>query len=388
MTTSMTPPPTGHFAPLLDPTHRPLHAREVARFVQAALPRFDDGRRVTFVGLHDRDLPEALWQGVSAVPDVTLLAYDLREGDPSDHLRQILSAPDAGHFSFHSFCETQGRPTSRFAKNFAKSLSKDRGSPGASADYTSYEFPRRDLLAWQAETVLAGHFAGDPAAQRQSADRFFSLLSEHGDGGNYTVEVLSGPADERRRLTVSGKRPWMELCGPAVVGDIRFAPGCELFWNGVEVDGDFHCTGALNLLPLGNEFDDAPYRRLLELGARLPGEGVDLRLKEGRLVAVDSPGTLAAAFSEVFARDEAYSTVVEVGIGLSPAALPLITSWASPTNEAVSGVHVGFGADPADIDRFTTRIHLDFVAPDVTVLVNGQVFYTNGEFTPEPTPAA
>ncbi|MFJ9041442.1 hypothetical protein ACIRF8_33365 [Streptomyces sp. NPDC102406] len=377
---------TAHSAPSLDPTHRPLRAPDVTRFVRAALPRFTDGRRVTVVGFYDRELPEALWQGISAVPDLTLIAYDLREGDPTDHLEKLLSAPDAGHFSFHDFCQVLSRPTSRFAKGYAKSRTATGDEPGAGADYTSYEFPRRDLESWQVETVLAGHFAGDPAEQRRSADRFFSLLSR-GDGADYTVEVLSGPASERRRLTVTGKSPWMELCGPSVVGDVRFAPGCELFWNGAEVDGDFHCTGALNLLPLGNEFDDAPYRRLLELGALLPDEAVDLRLKAGRLTGIDSPGPLAAAFAEVFASDVAYSHVVEVGIGLSPAALPLITSWASPTNEAVSGVHVGLGADPAHIDRFATRIHLDFVAPDVTVLVNGELFYDQGRFTADTTAA-
>jgi hypothetical protein len=378
---------TEHSARPADPTFRPLRAQEVTRFVQAALPRFPDGRRVTVVGLYDRELPEALWQGLSAVPGTVLLGYDLREGDPTDHLKEILSAPGAGHFSFHNFCEVQGRPAARFAKSYTKSATGEGSTTHAGADYTSYEFPRRDLTSWQVETVLAGHFAGDPAAQRQNADHFFSLLSARPDGSDYTVEVLSGPAGERRRLTVTGKQPWMELCGPSVAGDVRFAPGCELFWNGVEVSGDFHCTGALNLLPLGNEFDDAPYRRLLQLGALLPGEGVDLRLKEGRLTGIESPGPLAAAFAEVFASDEAYSHVVEVGIGLSPAALPLITSWASPTNEAVSGVHVGFGADPAHIDRFATRIHLDFVAPDVTILVNDEVFYDSGQFTRAATAA-
>jgi hypothetical protein len=192
--------------------------------------------------------------------------------------------------------------------------------------------------------------------------------------------VLTGQAGEQRRLIVSGKRPWMELCGPSVVGDVRFAPGCELFWNGDEVTGDFQCTGALNLLPLGNEFDEVSYRRLLDLGRSLSREPLDLHIENGQLTGIDSAGKLADDFKEIFDTDVAYSHVVEVGIGLSPTALPLITSWASPTNEAVAGVHVGFGADPANIDHFDTRIHLDFVVPEVRVIVNDHLFYADGGF--------
>jgi hypothetical protein len=350
-----------------DSTFRALRAEEVARFFEAALPKFPDGRKVTVVGIYDMDFPESLWQGISSVSDVILLSYDLREGDPSKHLEEIWST-QAGYFSFHDFCDVLGRPASRLVKSWAKS---------GKADYTSYEFPRLELEPWQAETVLAGHFAGDPRHQRKIADRFFSLLAGH---GSYEVEVLTGPAGDQRRLVVSGKRPWMELCGPNIVGDVRFAPGCELFWNGVDVTGDFHCAGALNLLPLGNEFDETPYRRLLDFGRAIGNEPLDLHVETGRLTGIDSDGQLAGGFKEVFATDVAYSHVVEVGIGLSSAALPLITSWASPTNEAVSGVHVGFGADPANIDRFGTRIHMDFVTPEVSVNVNDQPFYQHGEF--------
>jgi hypothetical protein len=148
-----------------DPTFRALHADAVRKFFANTLPKLSDQRQETVLGLYDMDLPEALWQGMSSVPDVI--------------------------------------------------------------------------------------------------------------------------------LSVSGKRPWMELCGPSVVGDVRFVPGCGLFWNGNDVTGDFQCSGALNLLPLGNEFDEEPYRRLLDLGRFLSSEPLDLHIENGRLSGIDSAGKLA-----------------------------------------------------------------------------------------------
>ena len=182
-------------------------------------------------------------------------------------------------------------------------------------------------------------------------------------------------------LTLRGPFPWMELCGPLAEGDIRFAPGSELFYNGSRVDGTLYCAGGINLLPLRSvRLEEETCRALLELGRHIPEDPLDLDFVAGRLAGIRSRGPLAQHFMAIFRSHEAFSWAVEVGIGMAAAAGPLIRDWAAPSNEAVPGVHVGLGADPGNPWRFSTNVHLDFVAPDVQIAVNGQSYFERGTF--------
>jgi hypothetical protein len=273
------------------------------------------------------------------------------------------------YLSVHEYCGHTVFPNQVSAVEFARTA--------GGMDYTSFEFPRFDLTDGQVSLLIARFIAGDPARERAQAETFFHLL---GNDPGYHVEVRSGPARDRL-LTVRGPFPWMELCGPLVEGDIRFAPGSELFYNGVQVDGTLYCDGGINLLPLRSDrLEEGTCRALLDLGRCIADDPLDLDFAAGRLTGIRSRGPLAGEFQSVFRRNEAFSWAVEVGIGMAASAGPLIHEWAAPTNEAVPGVHVGLGADPGNPLRFTTTVHMDFVAPDVQILVNGACYYDRGTF--------
>jgi hypothetical protein len=170
----------------------------------------------------------------------------------------------------------------------------------------------------------------------------------------------------------------------------RFASGAELFYDGREVSGTFSFWGGLNVLPLKKPGgygvrELQHFERFCALAKHAPAEPVVLTLERGRIVAVEGDAQHAPVLRALLAEHEAFRQLNEVGIGLNDAAGPLVRSWPSPTNEAIPGVHLGFGADPAHGDRFDTAIHFDFVEPRATVFVNDQMYFDAGHFAAEPS---
>lgn len=244
-------------------------------------------------------------------------------------------------------------------------------------DYTSFELPRFGLTDAQFADQLGRFVAGDLDRQRDITDHFFGLL---GTTVPYRIDILSGEHREHR-LTITGCDPWMELTGPLCSGNVRFAPGAELFSRGQGASGVLKCTGGLNILPLRSQTPEIAFcDALLEIASRIATDPLLLRIDRGRIVDVFSDGDLADCLMSLLAADPAFSTVVEVGIGVSSAARPIVNSWPAASNEAVPGVHVGVGADPSDTRRFRTTIHFDFVCEEVSIQVNGYPFFQDGNF--------
>jgi hypothetical protein len=341
----------------------------VRRFFQRYLVKDERRREHLTVLFFDLELPSSFYEGLRGVERTRLITVDAREIDSPAAVLAEHWDPDRRYLSVHDYLSRLMFPEEHSAINFCKSRE--------AVDYTSFEFPRFDTTTEQVEMLLFRYVSGDPERESSYADSFYSKL---GDNPDYEIQVLSGKELDRS-LTVSGPAPWMEICGPLVEGDIRFAPGSELFYNGESMQGVLHCDGAINLLPIrGFELDQGLCRRLLNLGRRIPSDPIDLFFRGGRLTDMRSEGGLATEFRDAFSTNAAFSSVVEVGIGLMHAAGPLIREWAAPTNEAVPGVHVGLGADPGNLSRFTCGTHMDFVAPHVKIQVNGAPFYDRGTF--------
>lgn len=348
----------------------PLTPELVRDFYQRYLFLDTGGREHLLVLFYDEPLPAALLEGLRAVPGTRLLAVDSSKLDSQVRFLETIEDPERKYLSIHDFCQTTYYPKAQAAVTFCE---KPRG-----VDYTSFEFPRFGATPEQLETLIYRFVAGDPAEQLRRADAFYGRLGE--DRG-YCIRVRSGPRRDRL-LEVRGPSPWLEICGPLQEGDLRFAPGAELFYSGTAVNGVLHCNAGINLLPLrGGNSDPATCERLLSLSSQLPEEPVDVVIREGRITELRSErDVVAAQLREIFASDEAYSHVIEVGIGLSDAAAPLINGWGATSNEAVPGVHIGIGADPGNTLRFKTSIHLDFVVPDLDIEVNAHPYFQSGRF--------
>lgn len=317
----------------------------------------------------DVELPHAFLDGLAQVPGTKLEVFDSRQVPNQADVVQEYYDPSSRYVSVHDYSAHRFYPASQAAGRVA--------GTGQGIDVTTFEFPRFDLSPAQIELLLARMVSGSPQTERLRADGFFRRLADRPD---YRIQVRSGDRLDRE-MTVSGPRGWVELCGPLMEGDIRFAPGSELFYNGTDINGTLHCAGGLNLLPFRSEsLDEVLCRRILGLGARIGQDPLDLDIEAGRLVGIRSGGPLAAMFQETFKVHEAFTWVVEIGIGMSDGAAPLIHDWSAPTNESVPGVHLGLGADPGDPGRFDTAVHMDFVCPQVLVRVNEDLFFDRGSF--------
>lgn len=344
-------------------------ADTVRRFYEQYLFLNPGGREHLTLLFFDLELPPALLQGLAAVNGTRLLLVDARRIESQAKVLAHLWDPARRYISVHDYTAHTFFPFEETAVRFSE--------VGRGIDYTSFEFPRFDLTNDQVELLIGRYIARNPNQELTYADAFYARL---GNNPDYTITVRSGLRLDRT-LHIRGPKPWLEICGPLAEGDIRFAPGSELFYNGEAIDGSLHCDGALNLLPLrGNLSEEGLCRRLLALGQRLPEDPVDLEFQRGHLVDIRSAGPLADEFKALFSLEPAFSYVVEVGIGLMESAGPLIREWAATTNEAVPGIHVGLGADPGNTSRFATAVHFDFVTPDVQIDVNNRLFYQDGIF--------
>jgi hypothetical protein len=348
----------------------PLNADDVRRFYQAYLCTDVAPREHLTIVFHDFELPKALVDGISAVKGTRLILANMREENDQLKVMEKWWDPSKRYLSVHDFTTDCFSSPERSAIPYAER--------GRGCDFTSFEFPRFDLQPDQIEHLLAVVARSQQSQEVARADRFFEMLGTNSD---YELLIRSGP-DRRHTLRVGGPSPWLEICGPLTESEVRFSPGCELFYSGLNVNGVIHCSGAINLLPLrGPEFDEPLCRELMRLGAALGESPVDLHFSAGRLtdVCANVP-QMAQAFKAVFASDVAFSHLVEVGIGTRDSAKPLIRNWAATSNECVPGVHVGLGADPGSPKRFKTQVHVDFVLPDVSVEVNGRLYYDGAQF--------
>jgi hypothetical protein len=309
--------------------------------------------------LHDSGLFDPILECLLDLSFGEVFVFDTRAA-AVDTVRRWL-ARRTGHVSVHNFATDHGGDVAGEFKRWVNA-NPQRG------DYTVYEYPRVDLRDWQVLETLRRHFLSSPLSQAEECDRFFQLLSRR-----VPYEVVATSRDGAR-LEVGGTSGWMVLAGPIEPGDQRFAPGCELFYNGASISGTFGGAG-MNILPLGMDFDRDAYDRSLDLSRTLADDPLTFQVEAGRVTSFNSPtGRSAKLWRAVFETDSSFADVVEVGIGLSDEAGPIITDWAAPSNEAIRGVHVGFGANPGNFDRTGNLLHIDFVAAGATVNVNDEPF--------------
>jgi hypothetical protein len=346
-----------------------LTVESVRSFYDRYLHRDPLGREHVTLVFFDSFLPVELLQGLHAVTRTKAVFSDMRVAGDQAAVLQEWWDPETRYVSVHDF-STATFPTKE--DSAVAFVQRNRA-----IDYTSFEFPRFDLTLPQIELLLARVMAADFAEEGRRASAFYRRL---GNAPSYEISVRSGP-DRDREMTVRGPSPWMELCGPVAEGEIRFSPGCELFYFGREVDGVLHCREGINFLPLrGGKLDLGQCRHIVALGAAIPDDPLDIVLERGRIVEMRSKRGLARAFEDAFAFSDAFRDVVEVGIGLRDSSRPLIRDWAAPSNEAIPGVHLGIGADPAAPARAATSVHLDFVVGDCSITVNGKPFYDGHRF--------
>jgi len=349
----------------MDPALRVEQRRELTtRFYSNYLNFPHDGREHISVLFYDRPLPRWFGEGLEAIQGTRWIYVDANKIASQREVLEALWAPGKRYLSVHDYVVDTFFPGFQTAVRFTE--------VGHDVDYTSFEFPRFDVTQDQMEELLWRYVRGDCRDQLQRADVFYQIL---GNDPGYEVVVRSGP-NRTQTLVVRGPEPWMELVGPLCEGNVRFAPGAELFYHGRQVSGTLHCNAGINLLPLRSPDPEVELcRALLDAAQVLRDDPIDLEIRGGRVVAIRSVGPAARRFKDLFATDEAFSHVVEVGLGLSVTAGPLEYTWAATSNEAVAGIHLGIGADPADTARFNTQVHLDFVCPDASIEVNGKLYY-------------
>lgn len=340
-------------------------AAAVRAHFESYLNRAHGARRHRTIVIHDGRVPDYL---CDALADVSWTRFELLDARQVTNQASYLQACQGSgdYLSVHELVVDLAISAETGAVRFAKHAQR--------CDFTSYEFPRFSCTDSERDLILLRHFAGRPLEQRVIADRFFDLL---GRQVPYEVTVRSG-VDLACELRVVSRTPWLELCGPLMAGDLRFTPGCELFYAGTEVSGEIAFGSGLNIVPLKCDRQYSAkeleaYARLLELSCSLAEHGLVVMVENGRIGRVDERGS---SVSELLSLDPAYRLVNEVGIGLNAAALPLVKDWAATSNEAVPGMHLGLGADPGNRTLFDTAIHFDFVEPAVQIEVNGELFYS------------
>lgn len=347
---------------------------QVHNYLSELLNKNTGGREHHLFAFYDSDLmPSAFWRGLSSYPHATFHAVDCRGLESQSAVLDRFYDPERNYLTIFDFCLETLYSEKKAAIRYAH---REKG-----LDFMSFEFPRYGYTPIQIEAVLARVVACSPNLQLERANSFYEKLAEN---VGYTIDVLSGP-DHTSHLQVKGPKSWMEIAGPLQEGDIRFAPGAELFYSGRDVSGRFHThKGGLNLLPLRTSTvtqdtlnDVGEFTRL---GARLREEPLELFIENGKVTGLESRTSIAKDFKKLMDKSQAFYNVVEVGLGLSHAAAPIIYDWASTTNEAVAGIHIGLGADPGQPDRFDTNIHLDFVINHADIRVNGEEYFRNGTF--------
>lgn len=324
----------------------------------------------------DVNLPDWFLVGLGGVKGTTWKVVDTRTIESQRTLLEGLWDPRARYISVHDYTAHRFFGVDQSAVKFAEVSN--------SIDYTSFEFPRFGLTSEQIAILLCRYVSGDPFQHIGHVDAFFELLNDDPD---YNIVFQTGPKHSYE-LTVAGPGPWMELAGPLCEGNMRFAPGAEIFYHDGDVSGELHCSEGINLLPLrSNDPEKDLCQQFLRLGRLIQEDPIVLSIEASKVVGYRSAcGRSEQLFRQITETNAAFYQLVEVGIGMSYAASPLIHDWGATSNEAVPGVHVGIGADPANTKRFKTNVHVDFVCPTSRILVNDKLFYDGKAFvSPEST---
>ena len=322
------------------------------------------------VVIHDGRLPPEMVEGLKAVRETNCHFVDGRV--VNDHAKYVreLACSASEYISIHEFYLDSALSSEVSAKRLCSEKN---------CDFTSYEFVRPVCTNAQRDTTLARHFGADLSMQDAIANTFFQFLRKQCTPYEVRFESVAGS------LRVKDSIPWLELLGPLQEGDVRFCPGSELFYSGKNVRGTLSCSGCNNVVLLkramgyGKEELDVA-KRLVEIGKGKPSDGFILTIEDGIIVEVCGDTRSAKLFREITAEDEAYRTLNEVGVGLNISAVPAVREWSCPANEALPGVHLGFGADPGKGRTFGTAVHFDIVERDVRMFVNDVLMYTPAGF--------
>jgi leucyl aminopeptidase (aminopeptidase T) len=207
----------------------------------------------------------------------------------------------------------------------------------------------------------------DYEEQERIADRFFALLSTRKP---YRVSVKT----ESGNLVVEDRRPWFDFAGRLREGELRFLPAGEVSYAGDRADGEFIVDGAI--LPFPEHPDLAEKARAIgRLSRTVELDPLVLEIRKGLIVNASGNVRAREAISRLFDEDNRYRQVVEVGISFNSASRKFIHQWPAASNEVHPGVHLGLGGDPSRSNkRGPALIHIDLIAANCQVLVNGQRF--------------
>jgi hypothetical protein len=240
--------------------------------------------------------------------------------------------------------------------------------------------PRRDLARLELPLPAVGFqpsFASyllrvvaraDYSTQERAANAFFRLLTR-ADPYQVTVRTAAG------ELEVTDTRGWFDVGGRLRDGENRILPAGEVAYAGDNINGTFVADGAI--LPSPQHPDLG--RQAVSLGRKfgdVPKTPVTFEISSGRVMRVYGEGDAAAAISHLVERDERYRAVTEVGISFNDACTEFVYDWPAASNESRPGVHVAIGGDasPDDPDNSEPLIHLDCMAANVQVFINGRPF--------------
>ncbi len=250
-----------------------------------------------------------------------------------------------------------------------------------SAALTTLELPRYNLTQVQVTETLERWLKDSPFEHLKIADSFFEKLEMKKNP--YSLKFITGKQEVFYKLTVEDISPIMEISGPLEIGDIRFAPAAELYYGGNQINGSLLCNrGALSILPFRsiNRDEKDLYENILYAGKMLKDDSVLLTIQAGTIISIESENSyVEKVFNDILFSHYAFTSIVEVGIGLSTTSFPLIYNWGATSNEASLGMHLGIGADPTNANNTTTKMHFDFICPQVQIMVNDQLFYNNIE---------
>ena len=328
----------------------------------------DTTKHVTLI-FFDINLPHYLIEGVKQIKGTEVHFIDLKSIESQKQEILKFYNPQKNYVSIFDYSYETFFPIEETALSLI--------SNGKGMDYTSFEFPRYNINEFQIDFLVKKQILSDPEKELQYADLFFNLL---GNNSNYQIQLFSGNNSEYC-LNVPGPNPWMEVCGPLCEGNVRFSPGCELFRDGHNVNGEFLCSEGINLLPFrSNNLAIQTCDQFLRLGRNLVYDPILIELQNSQITSINSKKDSAKILKDIIRLNYEFSWCVEIGLGLCPSAAPIENNWGATSNESIPGFHIGFGADPGDTSRFATPIHVDFMITKGTVLIDEKPFYKNFNF--------
>lgn len=240
----------------------------------------------------------------------------------------------------------------------------------ARVDVPVLECGFRPSYATQSLNVVMG---ADYLQQDRIADRFFEDLAKRKP---YEVMVHTRGGT----LQMRDSRPWFMLAGRLRADEIRSLPDGEVAYSAeaveAEVEGEFVVDGAILPIAQHPRFAEEA-RRLLRLSRDVSQRPLCLQIRRGRVVGLTGRGIAPQILAKLFASNERYRRVNEIGISFNGASTKFIHQWPAASNEVRPGVHIGIGgaANPDDADpQRSPLVHIDCIAANCAVFVNGEPF--------------